>query len=144
MKELKEDFRGECKFEFQGLLEQYLGQVAGSSMVGQTSDKGKGILGGPPPGFPPKETLPTSPRVDTGPSSPSHRSSSSMETVSRTTKLEQYLEAEGVPTNAGVRIVMLHLEGKAPDWHHFYAQPLGGFHLLSWDSYAHSLRERFG
>ncbi|KAG8478841.1 hypothetical protein CXB51_028671 [Gossypium anomalum] len=55
-----------------------------------------------------------------------------------------YFKAEGVADSAKVWIVMLHLEGKTLDWHYFYLQRHGGFHLLTWDSYAHSLKERFG
>lgn len=39
--------------------------------------------------------------------------------------------------------MMLHLEGKALDWHHFFARRHGGLHQLSWDIYARGLRERF-
>lgn len=97
-----------------------------------------GVLGGPPPGFPPKETLPTFPRASLGNLNPSHHSGS-IETTSRSyklgcprldetdfrgwwAKLEQYFEAEGVTANARVGTVILHLEGKALDWHHFYTQ----------------------
>lgn len=60
MKDLKDDFRGKIKLELQGLFEQYLSHPNGSSSAEDSLDKGKGILGGPPPRFPPKETLPTS------------------------------------------------------------------------------------
>lgn len=60
-------------------------------------------------------------------------------------KLKQYkIEAEGITANATVRTVMLELEGKALDWHHFYTQRQGGFRMLSWETYAQSLREHFG
>lgn len=59
-------------------------------------------------------------------------------------KLEQYFDDEGVVDNAKVRTVVLHLEGKTLNWHHFYTQKQGGFHLLKWDSYARRLKERFG
>lgn len=65
-KELKDEFHSELKVELQGLFEQYLGKVIGSASTGQSPDIGKGILGGPPLGFPPKEAQPTSPRVDLG------------------------------------------------------------------------------
>lgn len=59
-------------------------------------------------------------------------------------KLEQYFEAEGIAANTRVRTVMLPLEGKTLDWHHFYTKRHGGFHMLTWDSYAQRLRKRFG
>ncbi|KAH1083045.1 hypothetical protein J1N35_022806, partial [Gossypium stocksii] len=55
-----------------------------------------------------------------------------------------YFEAEGVANSAKVWIVMLHLEGKTLDWHYFYTERHRCFHLLTWDSYAHNLMERFG
>ncbi|KAK5771740.1 hypothetical protein PVK06_047982 [Gossypium arboreum] len=59
-------------------------------------------------------------------------------------QLEYYFVAEEVLVNARVRVVMLHLEGRALDWHHFYAQRQAGFHMLEWESYAQSLKNRFG
>lgn len=43
-------------------------------------------------------------------------------------KLEQYFNVEGIGDQAKVHMVMLHLEGKASDWHHFFAQRQGGLH----------------
>lgn len=39
---------------------------------------------------------------------------------------------------------MLHLEGKALDWHHFFVRRHGGVHQISWEVYSRGLRERFG
>ncbi|KAL1152804.1 hypothetical protein V6Z11_A09G134200 [Gossypium hirsutum] len=38
---------------------------------------------------------------------------------------------------------MFHLEGKALDWHHFFSQSHGGIQMLSWDTYARGLQEKF-
>ncbi|KAH1065210.1 hypothetical protein J1N35_030197 [Gossypium stocksii] len=58
-------------------------------------------------------------------------------------KLDRYFEAEGVVDNVKVRTIMLHLKGKDLDWHHFYTQRQGGFHLLTSDSYSRSLKDWF-
>ncbi|KAL4361994.1 hypothetical protein GQ457_04G015870 [Hibiscus cannabinus] len=42
------------------------------------------------------------------------------------TKLKQYFEAAMVPNSTKVRVVMLHLEGKALQWHQFVAKSHGG------------------
>ena len=47
-------------------------------------------------------------------------------------KLEQYMEAENVPEASKVRTVMLHLEGRALQWHHYYAKLQGGTDQLNW------------
>ncbi|KAK5840865.1 hypothetical protein PVK06_009770 [Gossypium arboreum] len=60
------------------------------------------------------------------------------------TKLEQYFEAEGILESNKVRIVMLNLEGRALEWHHFYSQRNGGLQMLSWPAYFKSLQDRFG
>ncbi|KAG8480923.1 hypothetical protein CXB51_025727 [Gossypium anomalum] len=40
-------------------------------------------------------------------------------------KLEQYFEAESVGDHSKIMVVMLHLEGKVLDWHHFFVQRYG-------------------
>ncbi|KAL1063740.1 hypothetical protein V6Z11_D13G164100 [Gossypium hirsutum] len=60
------------------------------------------------------------------------------------TKLEQYFEVEGIPEVNKVRIVMLNLEGRALELHHFYSQRNGGLQMLSWLAYIKSLQNRFG
>ncbi|KAH1063657.1 hypothetical protein J1N35_028644 [Gossypium stocksii] len=40
-----------------------------------------------------------------------------------------------------VRLVMLSLEGRALDWHHFYAQKQGGFYMLELKSYAQGFKD---
>ncbi|TYJ49733.1 hypothetical protein E1A91_A01G155300v1 [Gossypium mustelinum] len=144
----------------QALLEQYLGQPKpGPTMVG-IEDKGNGVLGAPP-GFPPKEkrggsNLADGTSIHLGATSHVVRKS---EKISRRlecpsfdgsdfrgwlTKLEQYFEAEGTPEEEKVRVVMLHLEGRALDWHHFYSRRNGGLHMLAWPAYLESLQNRFG
>lgn len=39
---------------------------------------------------------------------------------------------------------MLYMEGKTLDWHHFFSQRQGGLQMLSWETYARGLQERFG
>ncbi|TYI05342.1 hypothetical protein ES332_A10G081500v1 [Gossypium tomentosum] len=60
------------------------------------------------------------------------------------TKLEQYFEAEGISEASKVRTVMLNLEGRALEWHHYYSQRNGGLQMLSWPAYLKSLQDRFG
>lgn len=43
-----------------------------------------------------------------------------------------------------VRVVMLHLEGKALEWHHLFSQRRRGLPLLTWEIYAQGLVDRFG
>ncbi|KAL4326013.1 hypothetical protein GQ457_11G028360 [Hibiscus cannabinus] len=58
-------------------------------------------------------------------------------------KLEQYFEAENVPETAKIRVMMLHLEGKALQWHQFLLKTHRDFHQLNWNQYVTLLRERF-
>lgn len=39
---------------------------------------------------------------------------------------------------------MLHLEGRALNWHNFYMQEYGDPDLMDWNLYAQDLKERFG
>ncbi|KAK5818642.1 hypothetical protein PVK06_023585 [Gossypium arboreum] len=66
LKELRDDSLGEIKSELQNLFEQYLGNPPSIRIVGAQEDKGKSILGGPPLGFLPKETLTVSLMMDLG------------------------------------------------------------------------------
>lgn len=52
--------------------------------------------------------------------------------------------AKETHVNAQVRLVMLILEERALDWHHFYAQKKGGFYMLELESYAQILKDKFG
>ncbi|GMJ02985.1 hypothetical protein HRI_003967700 [Hibiscus trionum] len=58
-------------------------------------------------------------------------------------KVEQYFEAERTPENAKVRTVMLHLEGKALQWHHFATKNNSKMNQLSWSQYLSRMNERF-
>ncbi|GMJ10211.1 hypothetical protein HRI_004690300 [Hibiscus trionum] len=58
-------------------------------------------------------------------------------------KLEQYFEAEAVPENSKIRLVMLHLEGKALQWHQFLMRNQEDFANLGWSQYLRLIRERF-
>ncbi|GMI89935.1 hypothetical protein HRI_002662800 [Hibiscus trionum] len=57
--------------------------------------------------------------------------------------VEQYFEAERIPENAKVRLVMLHLEGKALQWHHFATKNNSELNLLLWNQYLTRMKERF-
>ncbi|KAL4377558.1 hypothetical protein GQ457_02G015650 [Hibiscus cannabinus] len=58
-------------------------------------------------------------------------------------KLDQYFEAENVPENAKVRVVMLHLEKNALQWHQFLAKTQRDLNGMAWEDYLKLLRERF-
>ncbi|KAK8282543.1 hypothetical protein V6Z12_D08G034600 [Gossypium hirsutum] len=155
-----QEFRNEIRTDLQTLLEQYLGQPKLGPTVSVNEDKGKGVLGAPL-GFPAKELGGGSNLVD---GTSFHRETTShilekSEMVRRhlecpnfdgsdfrgwLTKLEQYFEAEGTLDSDRVRVVMLHLEGRALEWHHFFSQRNGGLNVLTWPSYLKSLQDRFG
>ncbi|KAH1089985.1 hypothetical protein J1N35_017242 [Gossypium stocksii] len=145
--------------ELHSLFEQYFGQSPPALVTGVMTCKGKGILGSPP-GFLAKEHLLVSPIPDLGHSSMSSRGGT-LEVGNTSflvncphfdggnfrgwwSKLEQYFKAEGIGEHATVRVAMLHLEGKALDWHHFFMHRHGGLHQLTWEMYARGLREHFG
>ncbi|GMJ07956.1 hypothetical protein HRI_004464800 [Hibiscus trionum] len=58
-------------------------------------------------------------------------------------KLEQFFTAEAVPEHTKVKLVMLHLEGAALQWHHFVVRSNGGIEKLSWDKYLRLMQDRF-
>ncbi|KAH1107644.1 hypothetical protein J1N35_011412 [Gossypium stocksii] len=76
LKDLKDEIREKLKMEIQGLFEHYLGQLMNSTIVEQSLDKWKGILGGLSPGFTFKESFLTLLRVDLGKIPSSHNSGS--------------------------------------------------------------------
>ncbi|KAH1121481.1 hypothetical protein J1N35_004641 [Gossypium stocksii] len=57
LKEFKDDFKSELRFELHNLFEQYLGNLTLTTSNTVAQVKGKKILGGPPPRFPLKEPL---------------------------------------------------------------------------------------
>lgn len=59
-------------------------------------------------------------------------------------KLEQFFEADDTLDTIKIHTIMLSLEGRALDWHHFYAQRNEGIHVLTWPCYARAIQERFG
>ncbi|KAG8495472.1 hypothetical protein CXB51_013116 [Gossypium anomalum] len=154
-----QEFKEEFRADLQALLGQYFGPPPATH-----TDKGKGVLGAPP-GFPSKEK--EAPQVPIGTTLPDSGSvhmqnqpqlgeifgkSSRLECPKFDgsdfrgwwTKLEQYFEAEATPESSKVRIMMLNLEGRALEWHHFYSQRNGGLQKLSWPAYLKSLQDRFG
>ncbi|GMI77769.1 hypothetical protein HRI_001446200 [Hibiscus trionum] len=58
-------------------------------------------------------------------------------------KLEQYFEAEAVPEQSKIRLVMIHLEGKALQWHQFLMNSNGGAREMAWSEYVSLMRDRF-
>lgn len=52
--------------ELYSILEQFLRQPQATGVANTAQDKGKGILGGSPHGFPPKEPLVLSPQSNIG------------------------------------------------------------------------------
>lgn len=157
--DIKSEVRTELRSELHSLFEQYFGQGPLVAAGCADSSKGKGILGSPL-GFPTQEYVVVSPMVEL-----SHSNNFSRAMLAETdrstfrmscplfdgdnfrrwwSKLEQYFESEGIGDHAKVGLVMLHLEGKALDWHHFFARRHGDLHQLSWEIYARGLRERFG
>ncbi|KAK5846697.1 hypothetical protein PVK06_002994 [Gossypium arboreum] len=131
-KEFQDGFKGDMQAELYSLLEQFLGQTqhlgVGSFSSGQ--GKGKGLLGESPLRFPPRKSL----------------------AQSRKSKLEPITLFSQFPTNEPkinqlkwechhfndhdkVWTVMLHLDGKALDWHHFFTQRNWRLHKLLWEGY---------
>ncbi|KAL4297809.1 hypothetical protein GQ457_12G002220 [Hibiscus cannabinus] len=58
-------------------------------------------------------------------------------------KIEQFFEAELVPENSKIRLVMLHLDGKALQWHQLLVRNMRGIDGLHWDQYLRLMRDRF-
>ncbi|KAL4334964.1 hypothetical protein GQ457_07G040680 [Hibiscus cannabinus] len=58
-------------------------------------------------------------------------------------KLEQFFLAEEVSEDDKVKVVMLQLEGKALQWHHFVVRNIGGMEKLNWDTYLKLMKDRF-
>lgn len=136
-----QDLKSELQGDLQALLGQYFGPPPIGSSANASGDKGKGVLGAPP-GFVPKNT--ELPQMPTNGGSVQMKDSSFATggSVNHSrlecpkfdgtdfrgwwTKLEQYFKAEEVPDVSKVRLVMLNLEGRALEWHHFYSQQNGG------------------
>ncbi|KAG8483504.1 hypothetical protein CXB51_022371 [Gossypium anomalum] len=125
--------------KFQAFREEFRGDL--HALLNKYFDKGKGVLG-VPPGFPQKEG--DALNVSLG---PTFADMSSVQGKVQSPVIgmpEKYFEAEGIPESGKVRIVMLNLEGRALEWHHFYSQRNGGLQMLSWPAYFKSLQDRFG
>ncbi|XP_012462801.2 uncharacterized protein LOC105782546 [Gossypium raimondii] len=156
---IKSEVHTELHSELHSLFEQYFGQGPPMAVNGTVNSKGKGILG-TQPGFSSQKHLVVSPMAERGHSSMSSRgvlveadrSTFRMECPSFDgenfrgwwSKIEQYFEAEGIGDHAKVRLVMLHLEGKALDWHHFFSRRHGDYINCFGKIYARGLKERFG
>lgn len=101
------------------MFTQYFGNLAVPTHA-IVQDRGKSVLGRPPPGFLPKEPLDAPlplavPTQEGGSQEKSYRAGcplfDGIAYRARWSKLEQLFEAEAVPENDRVRIVMLNLEG---------------------------------
>ncbi|XP_012453555.1 uncharacterized protein LOC105775598 [Gossypium raimondii] len=159
-----QDFKTEFQGDLQVLLSQYFGPPPVGSSANVSGDKGKGVLGAPP-GFGPKNRdFPPMQAETVIPNGGSEqvKDSSHIAGVSINhsrlecpkfdgtdfrgwwTKLEQYFEAEEIHDASKVRVVILNLEGRALEWHHFYSQRNGGLQRLAWPAYIRSLQDRFG
>ncbi|KAA3461257.1 hypothetical protein EPI10_027841 [Gossypium australe] len=58
--------KGEIRLELESILDQYTGQSSPIFTPSLPQDKGKGILGGQPSSFPPKEAFMVSPLLEIG------------------------------------------------------------------------------
>ena len=58
-------------------------------------------------------------------------------------KVEQYFEAVGIPETKKVQMVMIHLDGKALQWHQRYMKAKGPLKEMQWSTYAVDMRVRF-
>ena len=58
-------------------------------------------------------------------------------------KVEQYFESNSIEDAAKVRVVMMHLDGRALQWHQYYANANGGLTSLLWSDYMKEMRKRF-
>lgn len=159
LKEFQERFKGDMRSELYSVLEQFLGQPQHESPSSTLQRKGKGILGESLPSFPPRDSLLLSPNENLDPVGHFARCSSLETRVQKFrydcprfngtnfrgwwSKLEQFFEAEDIEDHTKVRLIMLHLEGKALDWHHLFAQRYGGLHQLTWELYARGIQARF-
>ena len=58
-------------------------------------------------------------------------------------KLEQYFEAVNTPGEDKVPTIMIHLEGKALQWHQRFMKQRGSVKLVDWELYIKEMRARF-
>ena len=58
-------------------------------------------------------------------------------------KVEQFFEAVGVEESDKVQLVMIHLDGKALQWHQRYMKAKGSLKEMQWSIYAGNMRARF-
>ena len=58
-------------------------------------------------------------------------------------KVEQFFEAVGTLEEEKVQIVMIHLDGKALQWHQRYMKTKGSLKEVKWSVYAQDMRARF-
>ena len=58
-------------------------------------------------------------------------------------KLDEYFEIENIMKEHKIRIVLMHLEGRALHWHQFYTKANGGLAALRWSTYLDDMRRRF-
>ncbi|GMI89777.1 hypothetical protein HRI_002647000 [Hibiscus trionum] len=151
--------------DFKNLLDESIGKVVGSMNINSAT---QGATGSAPSSSNPVNTNPAGATMDdTGPEvtildteDPKERNEDQIHTGNWAykllcpkfdgsdfkgwlCKLEQYFEAERTLESAKVRMVMLHLEGKALQWHHFATKNISELNQLTWNQYLTKMKERF-
>lgn len=125
-----QQFKDELQGEFSSEFSPYSSNIWGDYRFLSSIDKGKGVLGGPRLGFPTKDSISMGLTSPLGPTRieiivPSYKLKCShfnnIDFKGWWAKFKQFFEAERIPSNARVRTVMLHLEGKVFEWYHFFA-----------------------
>ncbi|KAG8372925.1 hypothetical protein BUALT_Bualt12G0117700 [Buddleja alternifolia] len=59
-------------------------------------------------------------------------------------KCEQCFEVDDTPSNAKVKLVVVHLEGKALQWHQMFMKSRLTREVPNWEEYIRALNDRFG
>lgn len=125
----------DSQMEMHSLFGKYMGNTTVASVLTTAQAKGKGVLGGPPLEFPTKDSLKALPQImgQLDPNPPTTRfylehgyrlecpRFDDTNFRSWWSKLEPFFTAEGILEGNKVMTMMLHLEDRALDWHHFYA-----------------------
>ncbi|KAL4296177.1 hypothetical protein GQ457_12G019000 [Hibiscus cannabinus] len=126
--------------EVKGLLEALLGKTGTSGVLGATSVREVSLELA-------KKVTKDGQQVDNEPSQGSYKlkcpSFDGSNFRDWWSKLEQFFLAEEVSEDDKVKVVMLQLEGKALQWHHFVVRNIGGMEKLNWDTYLKLMKDRF-
>ncbi|KAL4335086.1 hypothetical protein GQ457_07G026120 [Hibiscus cannabinus] len=126
--------------EVKGLLEALLGKTGTSGVLGATPVREVSLELA-------KKVTKDGQQVDNEPSQGSYKlkcpSFDGSNFRDWWSKLEQFFLAEEVSEDDMVKVVMLQLEGKALQWHHFVVRNIGGMEKLNWDTYLKLMKDRF-